>query len=73
MTTAAVTNKKWEFIEATATIPENATDIIFYTETIEGTAEFYIDDVSIYGYKPSQEIVYEENNYLLAYCISFIF
>ncbi len=61
MTTATVTNKKWEFIEATATIPENATDIIFYTETIEGTDEFYIDDVSIYGYKPFQEIVYEEN------------
>ena len=47
MTTAKVTNKKWEFIEATATIPENATDIIFYTETIEGTDEFYIDDDTV--------------------------
>lgn len=61
MTTATVTNKKWEFIEATATIPENATDIIFYTETMEGTDEFYIDDVSIYGYKAVPDIKYEKN------------
>lgn len=68
MSTAVVGKDKWELMECSAVIPENAADIIFYFETASGTDDFCIDDVSVYGKgKENPEIVYEENETALEF------
>lgn len=43
---ASVEGKKWTKLENTSyTIPEDATDLVFYIESTEGTFNFYVDDV----------------------------
>lgn len=68
MSTTVVGKDKWVLMESSAVIPENVNDAIFYFETANGTDDFCIDDVSVYGYgKKKEEIVYEENETALEF------
>ncbi len=58
MASIVVDNNKWQLVESICVIPTDVTDITFYFETANGKDDFYIDDVSIYGYKNSKQ----ENN-----------
>ncbi len=68
MVTETVRNDTWTLIESTAVVPDNITDAIFYLESVSGTDDFCIDDISIYGgNKPKNNLVYEENDGLLSF------
>lgn len=68
MSTTVVGKDKWVLMESSAVIPENVNDAIFYFETANGTDDFCIDDVSVYGHgKKKEEIVYEENETALEF------
>lgn len=46
---AAATNSAWAEISGTCEIPSDASDILIYFQTAEGTNGFYVDDVTITG------------------------